>query len=310
MEAALKFKGVEKRFGKCRALDGLNLSVPKGSAFGLVGSNGAGKTTSFSVAVGLERLDAGAIDLLGEGAFSAAVHSGRVSVMPQDTQFQPYARLTELLTLYAHLQGMERSSIPGAVSEVLEWVHLSDRANAQIRTLSHGMRRRVVIAQAFLGHPELVLLDEPMSGLDPREVVNIRNLLCNRPGHQTVVISSHNLYEVQRICDHVAFIEKGRLVRQARMDEVTGRSHSITYSLGDTSGIDTASMDKSLPGMVFEVVDGTTLVCRYAETERMVHEVNEMVLKYLLAEKKEIHEIRKGSDLESVYISGADLPQA
>jgi len=304
MESALTFQGVKKRFGKCRALDGLDLSVPRGSAFGLVGSNGAGKTTSFSVAVGLERCDGGVIDLLGAGPFNAAVHSGRVSVMPQDTQFQPYSRLTEILTLYAHLQGIRGADVQRSVSEVLEWVHLSDRAHAQIRTLSHGMRRRVVIAQAFLGKPELVLLDEPMSGLDPREVVNVRNLLCNRPGHQTVVISSHNLHEVERICDHVAFIEKGKLVRQELMDNVTGRSHSMTYRLSSTAGLNAESMKLALPGLSFEIIDNSNLLCRYVEGEFSAPAVNGKVLSYLLAEKMEIHEIRKGSDLESIYISG------
>ena len=305
METALRFEGVKKRFGKCRALDGLDLSVPRGSAFGLVGSNGAGKTTSFAVAVGLERCNGGTIDLLGAGPFNSAVHSGRVSVMPQDTQFQPYARLTEILTLYAHLQGIRGPEVNREVAEMLEWVHLSDRAHAQIRTLSHGMRRRVVIAQAFLGRPELVLLDEPMSGLDPREVVNVRNLLCNRPGHQTVVISSHNLHELERICDHVAFIEKGKLIRQERMDNVTGRSHSITYRLGSTSGLDNEAMGRALSGLSFEIVDGENLLCRYVEGEFSAPAVNDRVLSYLLAQKAEIHEIRKGSDLESIYIAGS-----
>jgi len=304
VETVLKFEGVKKRFGKCRALDGLDLSVPRGSAFGLVGSNGAGKTTSFSVAVGLERHNEGAIDILGEGLFNPGLHSGRVSVMPQDTQFAPYARVNELLALYAHLQGIKGSDIQRSVAEVLEWVHLSDRAGAQIRTLSHGMRRRVVIAQAFLGSPELVLLDEPMSGLDPREVVNMRKLLCSRPGHQTVVISSHNLHEIERICDHVAFIEKGRLVRQARMDEMTGRSHSLTFVLGATDRIDLVAIRKALPEYVFELDDGSVLVCRYSGEGAAVHMVNERVLSYLLSIKAEIHEVRKGSGLESVYISG------
>ena len=304
MDSVLTFEGVTKRFGKCHALDGIDLAVPRGSAFALVGSNGAGKTTSFSVAVGLEHHDGGKVDLLGLGPFLSNKHSGRVSVMPQDTQFPPYARLTELLTLYAHLQGVASNQIQKAVVEVLEWVHLSDRADAQIRTLSHGMRRRVVIAQAFLGSPELVLLDEPMSGLDPREVVNIRELLRNRPGHQTVVVSSHNLHELELICDHVAFIEKGKLVRQARMDQVTGRSHCIRFTVGNAKDIDLAALSDVLPGSVFEITGDSTLVCKYEDDKYATHEVNERILTYLIAAKAEILEVRRGSDLESVYIAG------
>jgi ABC-2 type transport system ATP-binding protein len=304
LETVLKFEGVTKRFGKHRALDGLDLAVPQGSAFGLVGSNGAGKTTSFSVASGLARNDAGKVDLLGLGPFSTRIHSGRVAVMPQDTQFQPYAKLVELLTVYAHLQGIPASKVSGAVEEVLDWVHLADRADAQIRTLSHGMRRRVVIAQAFLGSPELVLLDEPMSGLDPREVVNIRKFLRNRPRHQTVVVSSHNLHEIERICDHVAFIEKGKLVQQARMDHVIGRGHCITFTVGDTKGLDTSLLTRSLPDCVFEIVDDSTLICKYQDSKYKAHEVNGRVLEYLMGENAQVLEVRRGSDLESVYIAG------
>lgn len=304
MDAALTFERVTKKFGKCRALDGIDLVVPCGSAFGLVGSNGAGKTTSFSVAVGLARHDSGKIDLLGLGPFSAALHSGRVSVMPQDTQFPPYARLSELLTLYAHLQGMASRKVPQAVAQVLEWVHLSERAESQVRTLSHGMRRRVVIAQAFLGSPELVLLDEPMSGLDPREVVNIREMLRNRPGHQTVVISSHNLHELELICDHVAFIEKGKLVRQARMDQVTGRSHCMKFTVSNTKAVNLESLSEILPDSVFDISDASTLVCKYEADKYKPHEVNALVLAHLIGAKVEVLEVRRGRDLESVYISG------
>lgn len=307
MAFALKFSGIIKSFGKCRALDGLDLEVPAGSAMGLVGSNGAGKTTSFAVASGLIRADSGEVSLFGEGEFNTGRHAGRVTVMPQDTNFPPYARVRELLEYFADLQGLDGAGISKSVEKVLDWVHLKDRADAQIGTLSHGMRRRVVIAQAFLGEPELVMLDEPTSGLDPREVVSIRHLLKERPGHQTVIISSHNLHEIERICDHVAFIRKGRLVRQEAMDEVTGRHSVVRYLVASTKDIDTGHLAQRLPDADVQIVDSVTLTCSYDLSARTLESVNASVLGYLIEKGVPVLEVRRGGDLESVYIGDSSL---
>ncbi len=186
---ALVFNDVVKRFGRRRALDSFNMRVPRGMTCGLVGSNAAGKTTSIAVATGMLSYNSGSVELLGDGHFDPAKHAGRVSMMPQDSELPLYARVRDILAFYARLQGMTGSGITKEVDRVIEWVHLSDRADAQVNTLSHGMRRRIVVAQAFLGAPELILLDEPMSGLDPREVINIRKLLQRRSDEQTVIIS-------------------------------------------------------------------------------------------------------------------------
>lgn len=307
MALALRFSGVVKTYGKCRALDGLDLEVPSGVAMGLVGSNGAGKTTSFAVASGLARLNRGSVELFGEGPFDSGRHAGRVSVMPQDTNFPPYARVRELLVYFAGLQGMPRKQIPQAVASVLDWVHLADRAEAPIRTLSHGMRRRVVIAQAFLGQPDLVMLDEPMSGLDPREVVNIRNLLKQRPGHQTLIISSHNLHEVERICDHVAFIAKGRLVRQSTMDAVTRRHQAVSYQLAPESSIDLQVLGDRLPDAVLQMTAPGEMTCSFVAGNQSLESVNAVVLRYLLDNRIPLYEVRRGDALEAVYMGDALL---
>jgi ABC-2 type transport system ATP-binding protein len=307
MNVALQFSGVVKRFGRCCALDGLDLLVPAGIAMGLVGSNGAGKTTSFAVASGYERIDAGSIDLFGQGAFDPGRHAGRVAVMPQDATFPPYAKVRDLLSYFARLQGLPAGMIRNAVSQVLDWVHLQDRADAPIRTLSHGMRRRVVIAQAFLGEPELVMLDEPMSGLDPREVVNIRQLLKERPGHQTVIISSHNLHEIERICDQVAFIRKGRLVRQSDIDAVTGRHHVVSYHVAPEAGPDLDALGLLLPGVVLEMVFPGKLTCRFPASDQTLASINAVVLPHLVAKKIPVYEVKRGDELESVYIGDDTL---
>jgi len=305
---ALELNKVVKHYGRRRALDGLSLRVPAGTVFGLVGSNGAGKTTTLAVAAGMLRRRAGEVNLLELGPFDPVKHAGRVALLPQDTQLPPQSRVRELLAYYAELQGMTPVQARACADEVVAWVHLSDRANSKIRALSHGMKRRVMIAQAFLGDPELVLLDEPLSGLDPREVVNIRNLLRQRRGRQTIVISSHNLHEIERVCDHVAFIEDGRTVRQDSMDAVTGRQHVLSYRLGE-GALPIERIRRALPSAVLEVVEGEpsggpgqVLVCRYSGTDGDAAAVNAVVLAVLLKAAVEIVEVRRGSELEQAYL--------
>jgi ABC-2 type transport system ATP-binding protein len=303
-KTALEFTDVVKRFGRRVALDGLNMRIPSGITCGLVGSNGAGKTTSIAVAAGLLNLNRGAVSILNEGPFDPARHSGRVSMMPQDSDIPLYARVRDILAFYARLQAVPARTITQEVERVIDWVHLSDRADAPVRTLSHGMRRRIVVAQAFLGNPELVLLDEPMSGLDPREVINIRQLLNRRADGQTVVISSHNLHELELVCDHVAFIEKGRLVRQDSMRAITGRTQTIHFQLSSCSDQSLQRLRQALPDTVLErQEEETKLSCEYSGSAHSAAHINRIILMVLLEEGVEILEVRRGKTLESAYIS-------
>lgn len=300
MTAALQFENVVKHYGKTCALAGLTLRVPRGSIFGLVGSNGAGKTTLLSIAAGQVRPQAGTTNVLGRGAFSPATHAGRVTLLPQDAGLPYYARADHLLTYYARLQGMGRGEAERSVRDVLAWVHLADRAKNRVRSLSHGMKRRVTIAQAFLGNPDLVLLDEPMSGLDPAEVKNIRRLIRERKERQTILISSHMLYELQHLCDHVAIIERGKLVRQDTMQAMIRHSHRLVYHLGTTPPIE--RLREALPGVVFEWnVQVEELAAVYHDTDLDPAVLNARVLPLLLEAGCAITEVTRGSDLESEY---------
>ncbi len=307
---ALELVGVSKRYGRRWALARLDLTVPRGAVFGLVGSNGAGKTTCLTVAAGIIRPTGGKVDVLGNGAFSPQTHAGRVSLLPQDTDLPPVSRVGELLLYYAELQGIARAAAHQMVNEVLDWVHLSDRRDSAVRTLSHGMKRRVMIAQAFLGNPELILLDEPLSGLDPKEVVNIRNILCERRGHQTIVISSHNLHEIERICDHLAFIEKGRRIRQDSMANVTGKRQVVIIQVGPGT-VPVDPLRQALPGVTVEVAvarpgeeGGHRIAFRYGGGELEAPDVNARALPVLLEHGLGVVEINRGDELESAYLAG------
>ena len=308
MNCALELKGVVKTYGRRRALDGLDLTVPRGSIFGLVGSNGAGKTTALAISVGLLHRDAGSVSLFSEGPFDPLRHAGRVTLLPQDSRLPLHARVEDLLWFYGRLQGLTEGALRESIDEVLEWVHLRDRRRSPVRTLSHGMMRRLTIAQAFLGRPELVLLDEPMSGLDPREAARIRAILKRRHDAQAVVISSHNLHELETLCDGAAFIEAGKLVRQGSMDNLTRRSRRVTYFV-EPGGrpLPMEELERALPGATWEpALDGAELTVKFFDETARAAEINARVLEVLLRHGVGVLEIRRGSNLESEYFFATD----
>ena len=225
---AVSSKGLVKRYGKRRALDGFTLDVPEGCVMGLVGPNGAGKTTWMMAVAGLLRTDAGTVGLFGSShPFTAAAHSGRLAILPQDSELPLESTPEGFLSGLARLQGLGADAAKASARKVLEAVNLADRARASIRSLSHGMRKRLMAAQCFLGKPDLVLLDEPMNGLDPEEAVRFRNLIRSRREGCTVVVSSHNLADLEKFCTHVTFVRGGKVVKTAALKDLTADGTSL-----------------------------------------------------------------------------------
>ena len=302
MTPALAFQGVIKRYGRRTALDGLSLSLPTGCLCGLIGSNGAGKTTALAIAAGLVRPDAGTVDLLGLGPFDPSRHAGRLSLLPQDAAFPPESTARELMTYFAQLQELPARDAASAVARSLARVHLETRADDPVRTLSHGMKRRLAIAQSFLGTPKLVLLDEPMNGLDPREAAGARDLLRSWRGRQTVVISSHNLGELEQLCDEVVFLENGRALQAGPMPIIAGHRQVIRYEL-DGAPVPLAALEAGVPGAAFTLSDDRRqLRCRFDPDRLTVPDVNRRVLNLLLAAGTGLVNIRCGDGLEAVYL--------
>ncbi len=297
--SALSLKGVVKSYGASRALDGLDIEVPQGAICGLVGPNGAGKTTTFGIVGGFIRPDAGEIDVLGGGPFATTAHSGRVTLLPQDCELSPYMPVRDLLVHFARLQGLSRHDALRDADRVLELVDLADRASHRIRQLSHGMRRRVATAQAFLGDPALILLDEPTSGLDPAQVVRLRELFRAQRGKRTLLISSHILAELEATCDHVILMEQGRCIRQGPMSAVTGRGTLIRIH---TAGpVPLARISAALPDLTIDH-DSDELIIQ-APGAVDAGALNARVLPVLLAEQVAILEVHQGTSLEAAFLA-------
>ena len=300
MTAALTITGLQKRYGRTIALDGLDLTVPEGVLCGFIGPNGAGKTTTFGVVGGLIHADEGSVDILGHGPHHPGKHRGMLSMLPQDCELSPHVSLRQLLTHYARLQGLSAAEATRDVDARLDEVALTDRAGARIKTLSHGMRRRVAIAQALLGSPSLVLLDEPTSGLDPELVVRMREVFESHRGKRTLMVSSHNLLELEALCDHVVFIEHGRCTRTGSMAEVTEQGLMMRYTTQKV--VDLAQLEATQTGLEMSW-KGRTLLVRGSSAWTAVN-INSTVVPYLFHMQAGLLEIRKGQSLEDAYLAG------
>jgi ABC-2 type transport system ATP-binding protein len=231
-EFVLNVDHVSRSFGKTKALDNVSFQVNAQSIFGLLGPNGAGKTTLFSIIANFIRPDSGSIEVLGYDVKDVSKINGRLTILPQDALFQQNVPILEQLTFFRLLDGRTKSEAEKEVKRTLEMVGLGDYTKRRIHSLSHGMIKRLGIAQAFLGEPEVILLDEATSGLDPKNAKQIRDLIKELQTRSTIIISSHNIAEIQELCDHVAILDRGKLAACGSVDEITraGRIFDIQLS--------------------------------------------------------------------------------
>lgn len=210
-------QGLSKHYGSVKALDSLDISLESGEPIALIGPNGAGKTTLLSLLCGFIRPSAGSAQVLGHDIGSKAL-SGKLSALPQDANMDPRFSVQKQLALYAKLQGMAGGDAKREVQRVLDAVQLGGEGVKKPTELSHGMRKRVSLAQALIGKPELILLDEPTAGIDPPNVKIIRDLVRNESKNATFIISSHNLDELEKLCGSVVYLSEGKLVESGPID--------------------------------------------------------------------------------------------
>jgi len=212
MPSAIEIKQVHKRFGSLRALGGISLEIPQGEFFGLLGPNGAGKTTLISILAGLARADSGELRVMGYDVVSQYRHARRrIGVVPQELVFDPFFTVRETLRIQSGYFGLRNND--AWIDEIIERLDLTDKAGANMRQLSGGMKRRVLVAQALVHRPPVIILDEPTAGVD----VELRQGLwhfvreLNQAGH-TVVLTTHYLEEAEALCSRIAMLKQGVIV--------------------------------------------------------------------------------------------------
>jgi ABC-2 type transport system ATP-binding protein len=210
-----------KRYGRLEALKGVTLQVEKGEIYGLLGQNGAGKTTLVKVLLGIAWKSFGEARLLGAPVGQTAVRQ-RVGYLPEDHRFPDYHTGRSLLDFYGKLMGVPRPERRRRADELLELVGLAERGRTKVRTYSKGMKQRLGIAQAILHRPEVIFLDEPTDGVDPvgrREIRAIMQRL--KEEGKTIFLNSHLLGEVELICDRVAILQRGQVIREGAVEALT-----------------------------------------------------------------------------------------
>ena len=305
--AAVATQGLTKRFagagGGVLAVDGVDLSVPAGSIFGLLGPNGAGKTTTLRLVTGLARPTAGTVTIDGRSVRSddpATRHD--IGVLDQSPRFYGWMRGAELVEFAARLTGMDATASKRRAGQVLERVGLADAAGRRIAGYSGGMRQRLGIAAALVAEPRLLVLDEPVSSLDPEGRRDLLALIADLRGSATVLFSTHVLDDVERICDRVGILAGGRLVEEAPLDELLSRFSADRFRLEPAAGQAEAveALARSLEAAGWTTVverDGDAIVVGVTE-DAVAHLLPEVVAAGVRLERFE----RVQPTLEDVFL--------
>ena len=231
---AISAENINKTFYKdklqTRALINFSVKIPSGSIFGLLGPNGAGKSTFINILAGLVNKDSGEIFIQGINADKETkLCKKKIGIVPQELNIDPFFTPYELLELQAGLYGVpmnKRNTL-----NILKKLGLEKQRDSYARTLSGGMRRRLLVAKSLVHNPDIIILDEPTAGLDPDNARRIRELVKEFTQDKTVIFSSHNLQEVQDICDYVCVIDKGRVVEEGTMESLTESTFLVRIEL-------------------------------------------------------------------------------
>ena len=233
----LRVRELVKVYGKrpwkagFRALNGIDLEVGPGVVFGLLGPNGAGKTTLVKILLGLVRGHEGTAELFGEPVGRAAPRA-RVGYLPEAHRLPGYLTGWQVLDLFGRLCGRQGSELRGRIPDLLERVGMTDAAHRKVREYSKGMQQRVGLAQAMIHEPDLLILDEPTDGVDPVGRAAIRDVVLElKQRGTTIFINSHLLMEVEQICDRVVIMDKGRILREGSIDDLTPDTGVVRFDL-------------------------------------------------------------------------------
>jgi ABC-2 type transport system ATP-binding protein len=261
--AVVTCRGLVKRFGGSGgvlAVDGLDLDVPAGSVFGLLGPNGAGKTTTLRLVTGLARPTAGVVTIDGAAVSAGGGLDARrgIGVLDQDPRYYGWMTGRELVRFAGELQGLTGRDAGARADETLALVGLADASARRIAGYSGGMRQRLGIAQALVARPRLLILDEPVSSLDPEGRRDVLGLIADLRASATVIFSTHVLADVERICDRVGILDRGRLVAEGSLEALLARYASPLYRIDAEPGQGAALATLSTTLRATAWIDGVT----------------------------------------------------
>lgn len=291
---------LSKSYGRHKVLNNISFEINKGETVALIGQNGAGKTTLFSLLCGYIRADDGTMQLLGQQPGSQALF-GKVAALPQDAQLDPAFSIGEQLSFYGQLQGLSARTARAETERVLALVDLAAHYHTKAGALSHGMRKRACMAQAFIGSPALILLDEPTAGLDPANALHIRELISDLSQHASFLISSHNIFELERLCNKVLYLQDGKL-QQHHAQPGENTAH---LSLQLNPGADSTEVCQQLQQLAgaIEVTAGRNHEYQLSYQPQPVDDFDIRLLQCLAANGWQYKQLTKGKSLEQQLFS-------
>lgn len=220
--SVIEIENLEKRYGKNIAVDGLSLNIEKGKVYGFLGPNGAGKSTTMNIITGYIGATKGTVKIDGHDIFKEPEQAKKsVGYLPEMPPLYQEMTVYEYLRFVAELKKIPKKEREKSVQEVLEKTKTLEVSGRLIRNLSKGYKQRVGIAQAIMGMPEVIILDEPTVGLDPKQIIEIRQLIKELGQEHTVILSSHILSEISEVCEYIYIISKGKLVAEGTEEELT-----------------------------------------------------------------------------------------
>jgi ABC-2 type transport system ATP-binding protein len=234
---ALVLKDVCKAFGAVRAVDGLSVAVPAGSIYGFLGPNGAGKTTTLRMIMNILCPDSGRIEVLGRRP--AALAKERIGYMPEERGLYRKMTVRAALTYLGAIKGMTRRDLAREVSKWLETVGLSEWADKKVEELSKGMQQKIQFVATVIADPDILILDEPFSGLDPVNLDLLKGIMLRmRDAGKTVLFSTHIMEQAEQVCDYILLINKGRTVLDGTLDQIRSRyeANAVTAELEGDAG--------------------------------------------------------------------------
>jgi ABC-2 type transport system ATP-binding protein len=295
--SAIEIRQVKKRYQSLQALKGVSLQIEEGEFFGLLGPNGAGKTTLISILAGLARADEGSIAVRGHDVVKDFGNARRaLGVVPQELVFDPFFTVRETLRIQSGYFGLRNND--AWIDEVMANLDLTEKADVNMRALSGGMKRRVLVAQALVHRPPVIVLDEPTAGVD----VELRQTLwkfisrLNREGH-TIVLTTHYLEEAQALCDRIAMLRRGEVVALDSTDALLRRFAGLQLYLRFAHGTLPADLRPLVTeqSMAIDANEHLLRLSSYDEVERILARCRDAGCKF-----EEI-EVRK-ADLEDVFV--------
>ena len=233
-EMVLEVSNLQKHFGKVHALKNVSLRIPKGSVFGILGPNGSGKTTMLGIVTDMQKSDSGTYSWFGQGTDYQL--RKRVGSLIETPNFYTYLNAYDNLKITQLISGRGSEA---EIKNVLTRLDLIDKGHIKFGNFSLGMKQRLAVAAAIMGDPDVLILDEPTNGLDPEGIAFMRKILMELAAEgKTIIIASHLLEEVQKVCTHVAILQYGDLMSQGRVEELLGSSYKIILEADNIEGLE------------------------------------------------------------------------